>query len=203
MGAPLRASPARMDFHHPMAGFALDGAAPVEFAAAPFHNLHFVRMKAPAAAHQLAAVDSLGGLVALPAAGAQHPVLEVVVTEVGTGVQVDEVLVRVRLELGVFGHQHFGGSNLALLDLGGTVEFLLQDVAHFAEGGHGFPARLELARAGHAVTLALHPHVVEDRLEEQTQEMRRDRELGVDTARRVPCRGPGRGEQKAALVYVS
>lgn len=145
MGAPLCASPACMDFHHPMAGFALDGAAPVEFAAAPFHNLHFVRMKAPAAAHQLAAIDGLGGLVALPATGAQHPVLEVVVTEVGTGVQVDEVLVRVWLELGVFGHQHFRGSNLALLDLCGTVEFLLQDISHFAEGGHGFPACLELA----------------------------------------------------------
>lgn len=51
------------------------------------------------------------------------------------------------LELGVFGHQHFGGSNLALFHLRGTVEFLLQDISHFAEGGHGFPARLELARA--------------------------------------------------------
>lgn len=48
------------------------------------------------------------------------------------------------LELGVFGYQHFGGSNLALFDLCGTVKFLLQDIAHFAEGGHGFPARLEL-----------------------------------------------------------
>jgi len=200
VGAPPRASPARVDFHHPMAGFALDGAAPVEFAAAPFHNLHFVRVKAPAAAHQLAAVDSLGGLVALPATGAQHPVLEVVVTEVGTGVQVDEVLVRVRLELGVFGHQHFGGSDLALLDLRGTVELLLQDVAHFAEGRHGFPARLELARARHAVTLALHPHVVQDRLEEQTRGTRWDHQLGMDTARRVQR---SRVVQKATLMYAS
>lgn len=130
-----------------MAGFALDRAAPVEFAAAPFHHLHFVRMEAPTAAHELAAIDGLGGLVALPAAGAQHPVLEVVVTEVRTGVQVDEILVRVRFELGVFRHQHFGGADLALLDLSGAVKFLLQHVAHFAEGGHGFPARLELARA--------------------------------------------------------
>lgn len=81
-----RASPARVDLHHPMAGFALDRAAPVEFAAAPFHNLHFVRVKATAAAHQLAAIDGLGGLIALPPTGSQDPILEVVVTEVGTGV---------------------------------------------------------------------------------------------------------------------
>lgn len=163
------ASPARVDLHHPMAGFALDRAAPVEFAAAPLHNLHFVRVKAAAAAHQLAAVDGLGGFVALPPTGAQDPVLEVVVTEIGAGVQVDEVLVCVWLELGVFGHQHFGGSNLALFHLRGSVEFLLEDVAHFAEGGHGFPARLELAGARHTVTLALHPHVVQDGLQEHTQ----------------------------------
>lgn len=86
MGALPCASPACVDLHHPMAGFALDGAAPVEFAAAPFHNLHFVRVKATAATHQLAAIDSLGGLVALPPTGAQDPILEVVVTEVRTGV---------------------------------------------------------------------------------------------------------------------
>lgn len=130
-----------------MAGFALDGAAPVEFAAAPFHNLHFVRMKAPTTAHELTAIDGLGGLVALPATGAQYPILEVVVTEVRAGVQVDKVLVCVWFELGVFWHQHFGGADLTLLDLCGTIKFLLQHVAHFAEGGHGFPARLELARA--------------------------------------------------------
>lgn len=188
-----------MDLHHPMAGFALDRAAPVEFAAAPFHNLHFVRVKAAAAAHQLAAVDGLGGLVALPPTGAQHPVLEVMVTEVRTGVQVDEVLVCVWLELGVFGHQHFGGSDLALFDLCGTVEFLLEDVAHFAEGGHGLPAGLELARARHSMALALHPHVVQDSLQEQTRGTGQDGQCGVDVTGRVKGMGSGRALQKTLL----
>lgn len=42
------------------------------------------------------------------------------------------------------------------------------------------------------MTLALHAHVVEDRLEEQTQGMSWDRERGTDTARRVQHRGRGR-----------
>lgn len=86
VGALPRASPACVDLYHPMAGFALDGAAPVEFAAAPFHNLHFVRVKTTTTTHQLAAINGLGGLVALPPTGAQDPILEVMVTEVGTGV---------------------------------------------------------------------------------------------------------------------
>uniref|UniRef100_A0A670IP57 Cell division cycle 42 n=1 Tax=Podarcis muralis TaxID=64176 RepID=A0A670IP57_PODMU len=99
----LPMSPAGVHLCHAVALFTLDKATPVELAAAPLHHLHLVRVEASAAAHQLAAVDGLGSLVAVPAAGAQDAVPQVVLAEVGAGVQVDQVLVRVGLELGVLG----------------------------------------------------------------------------------------------------
>ena len=89
----------------------------------------------------------------------------VVVAEIWTGFQVDQVFVRVRFELGVARHQDFGGAHLALLHLSGAVKLLLDDVAHLAERRHGFPAGLHLTGARHAVTFALHTHVGQDGLQ--------------------------------------
>lgn len=164
VGRGVGGSPAGVHLHHLAALLALDVAAPVELAAAPVHHLHLLGVEAPAAAHELAAVDGLRRLVAVPARRAQHSVFGVVVAEVRAGVQVHQVLVRVRLELGVFGHQDLGGADPPLLHLRGPVELLLDHVPHLPEGGHGLPARLHLARPRHAVTLALHTHVVQDSL---------------------------------------
>lgn len=161
-----------MHLHHLAALFALDVAAPVEFAAAPVHHLHLLRVEAAPAAHELAAVDGLRGLVAEAAHRSQHPRRpRVVLAEVGARVQVDQVLVRVRLELRVAWHQGAGGAHLALLHLGGAVKLLLDDVADLAEGGHGLPAGLYLARAGHTVALAVHSHVVQDGLRRRSRRM--------------------------------
>ena len=43
------------------------------------------------------------------------------------------------------------------------------------------------------MTLALHPHVVQDRLEEQTQETRWDGQLGMDAAKKGATYGVWKG----------
>lgn len=154
-----------MHLHHLAALFALNIAAPVEFAAASVHHLHLLRVEAAPAAHELAAVDGFRGLVAEAAHRSQHARRpRVVLAEVGTRVQVDQVLVRVRFELRVARHQNSGGAHLALLHLGGAVKLLLDHVANLAERRHGFPAGLHLARAGNTVALAVYSHVVQNRL---------------------------------------
>lgn len=145
---PPLPSPAGVHLYHFAALFAFDITAPVELAAAPVDHLHLLRLEATAAAHQLAAVDRLRRSVTLAAHRAQHPWRAwVIVTEIWTGVQVNQVFVRVRFELGVARHQDFGRAYLALLHLSGTVELLLDDVAHLAKRRHGFPAGLNLAGA--------------------------------------------------------
>ena len=57
-------------------------------------------------------------------------------------------------------HQDSPGTDPLLVDLGGTVKLLLEDVSHLPEAGHGPPARLQLTGARHAVALTLHPHVI-------------------------------------------
>lgn len=154
-----------MHLYHLAALFAFDVAAPVEFAAAPVYHLHLLRVEAAPAAHELAAVDGFRGLVAVAAHRSQHAWRpRVMLAEVGARVQIDQVLVCVRFELRVARNQSSSGAHFALLHLGGTVKLLLDDVANLAEGGHGFPAGLDFARAGNTVALAVHSHVVQNRL---------------------------------------
>lgn len=137
-----------MHFHRFATLLALDIATPVELAAAPVHHLHLLRLEATAAAHQLAAVDGLGGAVALAAHRSQHArCARVTFAKVWAGLQVDQVLIRVWLELGVAWCQHLGRAHLALLHLSGTIKLLLDDIAHLTEGWHGPPACLHLAGA--------------------------------------------------------
>lgn len=137
-----------MHLHRFATLLALDIATPVELAAAPIHHLHLLRLETAAAAHELAAVDGLGRAVALAAHGSQHArCARVAFAEVRAGLQVDQVLVRVRLELGVAWRQHLGRAHLALLYLSGAIKLLLDDIAHLAEGRHRPPACLHLARA--------------------------------------------------------
>lgn len=164
--ASVPPSPTSVNLNHLAALFAFDIAAPVELAAAPVHHLHLLRLEAAAAAHQLTAVDGFRGSVTLAAHRAQHARRAwVEVAEVRTGVQVDQVFIGVRLELGVARHQDLGGAHLALLHLSGSVKLFLDDVSDFAEGRHGLPAGLHLAGAGHAVTFAFNTHMGQDGLQ--------------------------------------
>lgn len=169
---PLRPSfpsPTGVNFYHFAALLAFHITAPVELTAAPVHHLHFLCLKAAAAAHQLTAVYSLWGSVAVAAHRAQHTGrARVVIAEVWTWVEVDQIFICVGLELGVPRHQDFGGAYLALLHFGGTVKLLFDDVPHLAEGWHGSPAGLYLTGAWHAVTFAFHTHVGQNGLQRQT-----------------------------------
>lgn len=66
--------------------------APMESACTAFHDDDFLRPVAPAAAHQVAAVDADGGVVAEAAVGALDAQFRVLLAEPGGGFEVDEVL---------------------------------------------------------------------------------------------------------------
>ncbi len=70
-----------------------------------------------------------------------------------------------RFVLGVDGNKYASRPDALLLNLRRAVELLLEVIPDGSEGRQRAPARLEFARTGHAVTLALHLHVVFHRLE--------------------------------------
>lgn len=163
---PPPPSPARVNLHHFTALFAFDVTAPVELTAAPVHHLHLLCLEATAAAHQLTAVDGLGCSVTLATHRAQHPWRAwIVIAEIWTWFQVDQVFIRVRFELGIARNKDFGCAHLPLLYLGSAVKLLLDDVAHLAKWWHGFPAGLHLTGAWDAVAFALHTHMRQDGLQ--------------------------------------
>ena len=166
----------------------LDLATPVEGARASLHDRHLLRLVASTAAHQVAAVHSDAGVVALPAVSAEDTQLGVLLAERWRGLQVDQVLRPGRLVLRVVGFQleivsvsttqplpmpvHRVARRIANDRVSvpsnsvrvahhhprGAVETVLQVVADHAERGQPHPAGLHGAGAGHAVALALLPH---------------------------------------------
>lgn len=154
-------SPTRVHLDRLATLFALDVTAPVKLTAAAVHHLHLFRVKPSAAAHQLAAVNGLGGLVAKAPCSSHYARRSgIVFAEVGARFQVHQIFICVWLELGVAWNQDLGCSHLAQLHFCRAVKLLLDDVADFTERWHGFPAGLHLAGARNAVALAFHPHVV-------------------------------------------
>lgn len=138
----------------------------MKLTAAPVHHLHLLSLEATAAAHQLTAVYGLGGSVTLTAHRAQHTRRAwIIITKIWTWLQVDQVFICVRFELGIARNQDFGRAHLALLHLGGTVKLLLDDVTHLAKGRHGFPTGLYLTGARYAMAFALYTHVGQDGLQ--------------------------------------
>lgn len=115
---------------------ALDLAAPVEGAGAPLHHHHLVPSVATPTAHQPTAVDAQRGLVALPPMGAQDSVPQVLLTEAGRGLQVDQILrawwlvfriVRVQLE-GVSEGETENDTKISILEtpVGYSSEFWIE-----------------------------------------------------------------------------
>ena len=62
-----------------------------------------------------------------------------------------------------------------------VLKLLLQQLAHLAELRGGLPARLQFARPGHAVTLALLPHVADHRLQHAHTQTDTDRQTDTHT----------------------
>lgn len=170
------------------AHLAFDLAAPVEGAGAPLDYRHLLRLVAPAAAHQVAAVDADARLVALPPVGAQDPEFRVLLAEGRRRLHVDEVLrpgrlvlriVRLQLEVvampasqavAMMVHgvaRRVAGDGVVVAHAvriadhhsGGPVEAILQVVADHAEVRQSHPAGFHRARARHAVALALLTHL--------------------------------------------
>lgn len=81
------------------AQLALDLAAPVESAGAPLDYRHLLCFVAPAAAHQVAAVDADARVVALPPVSAQDAEFGILLAERRRRLHVNEVLLPGRLVL--------------------------------------------------------------------------------------------------------
>ncbi|KAJ8867616.1 hypothetical protein PR048_031419 [Dryococelus australis] len=165
-------SEARVDGLLRPAQFALDLTAPVEGARAPLHDNHLLSPVASAAAHEVAAVDADGRVVALAAVRALDAQAGVALAEPGGGLEVHEVLHPWRLVVRVVGLQLEGvplalaspglaaqAAGVAHHDARRAVEPVLEVVADQPEAGQPHPARLDGARTRHPVALALLPHV--------------------------------------------
>lgn len=87
------------------AHLAFDLAAPVKSTGAPLDILHLLSLVAPAAAHQVAAVDADARLVAEPPVGAEDPEFGILLAERRRRLHVDEVLQAGRLVLRIVGLQ--------------------------------------------------------------------------------------------------
>jgi len=158
-----------------LAYLTLDLAAPVERAGAPLNHHHFLGLVAPAAAHQVAAVDADAGVVALSAVSAQDAEFRVLLAERRRWFDVDQVLgpwrlvfrvVRLQLDVvtlsaseatAVLMHGIAGrvaGDGVAAIAArighhhsGRAVEAVLEIVADQAEVWQPHPAGLHRARA--------------------------------------------------------
>lgn len=170
------------------AHLAFDLAAPVESAGAPLDEHHLLSLVAPAAAHQVAAVDADARLVALPPVGAEDPEFGILLAERRRRLHVDEVLragrlvlriVRLQLEvvtmpasqaIAMMIHgvaRRVAGDGVVVTHAiritdhhsGGPVEAILQIVADHAEVRQSHPAGFHRARTRHTVALALLTHL--------------------------------------------
>lgn len=172
-----------------LAHLTLDLAAPVEGTGAPLDHRHLLSLVAPAAAHQIAAVDADAGVVALPSMRTQNTKFRILLAERRRRFHVDEVLAPGRLVLRIVRFQldvvalptsetiamivhgiagRVTGNRIRVTASavrvghhhpGSTVETVLQVVADDAEIWQSHPAGLHRARARHAVALALLAHL--------------------------------------------
>ena len=111
----------------------LDVTTPVEATLTSLCHDTFVRLEVPPATHQLAAVHRLGRPIAASPVRPQRARLWVGVTEVWRRLQVDEVRLRVRFEVGVARHQVAPRADAPQLNLCGAVELLFEFLADATE----------------------------------------------------------------------
>lgn len=130
------------------AHLALDLAAPVEGAGAPLVRHHLLRLVAPAAAHEVAAVDADAGVVADPAVGAQDPEFRVLLAERRRRLQVDQVLQPGRLVLRIV--------RLQLEVVAMPTWWTLATAVHRVAGGVAGDGVAVAAAAAHTIRVADH-----------------------------------------------
>lgn len=155
------------------AGPASHFAAPLETAVAVHFRPQSLRLVAPAAAEQLAAVHAGRGAVALPASRPQRARESVRNAKVRGFLRVDEILFAGRLDarpfrddgLPVVPRDHFGR----------PVKLVLETDGHVPEDGQLPPAGPQGAGSGQSVTFAFGPHVVLHGLYELMATLHKDR----------------------------
>lgn len=136
---------ARVDnalFH---ARVARDIAAPFELTPAIYRFTHHPSVIASIAAQKITPILPLRGGIAFPSLGAERAHFIIFDAKIRGVFRVDEVRFVRRLNGRSFRHEPL--PVVASYDFGGTVEFILQSVAHFAKGGHFQPASFQRARA--------------------------------------------------------
>jgi len=153
-------SVARVHGELPHARVALHVAAPVELAAAALRRQTRGAGVAAAAAQPPAAVQTRRRRIALPPLGAQAASGRVVVAVLRRGCSEHQVGGRQFAEVHGVGQELQATAHSLRSHLRRAVELVLQGLSYLTEAGHVPPARLELAGAGHAVTLAPHPHAL-------------------------------------------
>lgn len=161
------------------ANFALDFAAPVESASAALDHLLHLRFVAPPAAHQIAAVDADGRLVADATLRPGDAQFEVLLAEIRRVLVVDQIflgrglvlrIVRLQLVVVLLAAVARRPPRVADEDAGGSVETILQVVADDAEERQSHPAGPHRARAAHSVAFALLPHLRRNVLQQNRKE---------------------------------
>lgn len=133
------------------AALTLDVAAPVELAVAALVFVGLELVVTATAAHELAAVHALRGLVAQAALGAQRAGGLVTQAVVRAGVDVDQVIARRGVKAVV---DQLQLASSADAHGGGAVILLFQELSHTTEVGQLEPTGFQAARAGDSVTLA-------------------------------------------------
>ena len=150
------------------ANFALDFAAPVESASAPFDHFLHLRFVASSAAHQIATVDSDRRLVAHASLRSGDAQFEILLAEVGRVLVVDQIFLGRRLVLGIVGLQLVvvllatvarRPSSVANEHPRCSVKTILQIVADDAEKRQPHPAGAHRTRTAHPVTFTFLSHL--------------------------------------------
>ncbi len=82
-------------------------------------------------------------------------------------------------ELSVCGEELDPGASPLLLHLSGAIKLVFQYVPYLPEAGHGTPARLQLARPRHAMTLTLDLHIDLNALQNKIKQLSKTRSLSA------------------------
>lgn len=191
--------------HDLRALLALDIAAPVKLAMAAFRLHRLKLVVTAAAAHELAAVHALGGLVAQAALRAQRAGALVAHTVVRARVDVDQVLRGRGVEAAVDLDQLAP----AVESHGGrAVILLLEGIAHLSEVRQLQPARLEATRARHSMALAGYVGQVVYCLQEERREVTvqilggAERDAGMSVVNKAVLRFLGAAMSESRVVLL-
>ena len=150
------------------ADFALDFAAPVESAGAPFDHLLDLRLVTPSATHEVASVHTDRRLVTHTSLRTSNAKFEVLFAKVWRILVVDEILLGWRLVLGIvrlqlvvvlFASVAWCPARVADEDARRSVETVFQIVTDDAEERQTHPTSAHRARAAHSVAFAFLPHL--------------------------------------------